>query len=137
MMCALRGVLKRSWRLGQISAEDYRRAADLGSVKGETVPAGREIPSGQLAALMQACGRDRSAAGARDAAIIGLMYSAGLRRAEVVTLDLADYRLDSKQLVVRGKGRKERIAHIIEGAQAALNDWLKVRGTAAGPLSGP
>ena len=153
MLCALRGVLKEAWRLGQMGAEEYRRAADLGSVRGETVPAGKELSSGQLHALMDACQRDRGAAGARDAAIIGIMYAAGLRRAEVVALDLADYRSDivrntrsdtesmgtkgKGELVVRGKGRKERIAHLIEGAEAALLDWLDARGTVPGPLFWP
>lgn len=137
MMCALRGVLKEAWRLGQMGAEEYRRAADLGSVRGETVPAGRELPIGQLDALMRACERDESAAGPRDAAILGLMYSAGLRRAEVVALDLADYREESRQLIVRGKGRKERTAHLIEGAEAALADWLQARGSSPGPLFWP
>jgi integrase len=137
MLAALRGVLKEAWRLGQMGAEEYRRAEDLGSVRGETVPAGRELPSGQLDALMEACQRDLGPAGPRDAAIIGLMYSCGLRRAEVVALDLADYRAESKQLVIKGKGRKERIAHLIEGASAALLDWLDVRGTSSGPLFWP
>ncbi len=137
MMCALRGVLKETWRLGQVSAEDYRRAADLGSIRGETVPAGRELQAGQLDALMQACQRDTSPAGSRDAAIIGLMYAAGLRRAEVVAIDLADYYPEQRQLVIRGKGRKERIAHLIAGATAALSDWLDARGTVAGPLLWP
>lgn len=60
MMCALRGVLKEAWRLGQVTAEDYRRAADLGSIRGETVPVGRELQAGQFDALMQACQRDTS-----------------------------------------------------------------------------
>jgi site-specific recombinase XerD len=137
MLSALRGVLKEAWRLGQMDAEEYGRAVDLGSVRGETVPAGQELPSGQLDALMQACQRDPGPAGSRDAAIIGLMYSAGLRRAEVVALDLADYRADNGQLVVRGKGRKERIAHLIEGATAALVDWLEARGASSGPLFWP
>jgi site-specific recombinase XerD len=65
------------------------------------------------------------------------MYTAGLRRAEVVALDLADCRAESKQLVVRGKGRKERKAHLIEGASAALLDWLEARGPSTGPLFWP
>lgn len=137
MMCALRGVLREAWRLGQMSAEDYRRAADLGSVRGETVPAGRELPAGQLDALMQACQRDQGPAGPRDAAIIGLMYSAGLRRAEVVALDLADYQVEQSRLVVRGKGRKERTAYVIEGAAFAIQDWLHARGLSPGPLFWP
>lgn len=137
MMCALRGTIREAWRLGQMTAEEYRRAADLGSVRGETVPAGRELPSGQLDALMQACQRDEGPAGPRDAAIIGLMYSAGLRRAEVVALDLSDYEVEQRRLIVRGKGRKERTAYVIEGAAFALEDWLAARGASPGPLFWP
>jgi site-specific recombinase XerD len=137
MLCALRGVLKEAWRLGQVGAEEYRRAADLERVHGETVPAGRELPAGQMDALMSVCQSDSGPAGARDAAIIGLMYAAGLRRAEVVALDLADYHAEERKLVIRGKGRKERIAFINEGAVAALTDWLEARGGADGPLFWP
>ncbi len=137
MLCALRGVLKEAWRLGQMGAEDYRRAADLGSVRGETIPAGRELSEGNIDALMKACQRDKTAAGPRDAAVLGVMYTAGLRRAEIVALDLADFNIESRQLVVRGKGRKERIAHLIEGACDALADWLVERGASSGPLLWP
>jgi site-specific recombinase XerD len=35
---------------------------------------------------------------------------------------------------VRGKGNKQRLAHLSEGAAAALDQWLVVRGEWAGPL---
>jgi site-specific recombinase XerD len=89
-----------------MSAEDYHKAASVKCVKGETLPAGRELTSGELSALMADCEHDTTNAGARDAAIIALMYSCGLRREEVVTLDLADFASEDGRLVVRGKGRK-------------------------------
>ena len=128
MLSALRGVLKAAWRLGQMDAEECQRAADVGSIKGETLPAGRSIAPGELAAMMDACTNDPTPAGARDGAIIALLYSCGLRRAELVALDLADYDAQAGVLKVRGKGNKERLAHVVAGAAAAVADWLAVRG---------
>jgi site-specific recombinase XerD len=45
----------------------------------------------------------------RNRALVELVYSAGLRSAEAVGLDLADVDFDREQLHVRGKGGKERI----------------------------
>jgi len=134
ILAAVRGVLKAAWQLGQMTAEDYHKAASVKSVKNDTLPAGRELTSGEIFALMSACEQDTTNAGARDAAIIALMYSCGLRREEVVTLDLADYDAESGRLVVRGKGNKERTAWLINGAARALSDWLAVRGNEPGAL---
>lgn len=136
-LCALRGTLRESWRLGLVTAEDYHRAADLESVTGETLPAGRELQPGELAALLGNCENDNSPAGSRDAAIIALMYSAGLRRDEVTRLDLEDYDQAAARLVVRGKRNKERTAYLSGGAAAALADWLSVRGEDPGALFYP
>jgi integrase/recombinase XerD len=133
-LSALRGTLKAAWQLGQMSAEEYHKAASVGGVKGETVPAGRELSGGEISALMQACAKDSSPAGARDAAIIALLYACGLRRAEVVALDLKDYDPESGRLVVRGKRNKERYAYPVDGAAQAMADWLRFRGGEPGAL---
>ena len=83
---------------------------------------------------MADCENDPGPAGVRDAAIISLMYAAGLRREEVITLDLANFDPGSGRLVVLGKGNKERSCYMTNGAAEALTDWLALRGPAAGPL---
>lgn len=133
-LAALRGVLRSAWQSGYMSAEDFHKAASVKGVKNDTLPAGRELTSGEMSALMADCEHDTTNAGARDAAVIGLMYSCGLRREEVVTLDLADYDNESGRLVVRGKGNKERTAWLTGGAACALTDWLAVRGDDPGAL---
>jgi len=134
-LSALRGVLREAWRLGLVSSEDYQRAADLEAVKGESVPPGRALTAGELKALLAACSADETAAGARDAALLALLYGAGLRRSEAVALDVADYDAASGMLVVRhGKGGRERIAFATNGAADALADWLALRGEEPGPL---
>jgi site-specific recombinase XerD len=134
LLAAVRGVLKSAWQSGQMSAEDFHKAASVKGVKNDTLPAGRELTQGEITALMSDCGHDTTNAGARDAAIIALMYSCGLRREEVVTLDLTDYDTESGRLVVKGKGNKERTAYITGGAARALADWLAVRGADPGAL---
>lgn len=128
IMSALRQALKQAWLLGDMTAEDYRRAIELKPITGETIPAGRELSQGEILALFNACKRDTSPAGTRDAAIIAVMYAAGLRRQEVVSLSLENYDQDSGQIVLTGKRNKQRTAYLSDGAQAAVNDWLSIRG---------
>src|SRR5215213_8915067 len=67
ILSALRGVLEQAWLLGQMSAEDYHRAARLAPVIGETLPAGRELLAEEIASLIQNCLGDESSIGIRDA----------------------------------------------------------------------
>jgi len=134
ILAALKGVMKEAWRLGYISAEDYQRAVDIDSVKGETVPAGRELAQGEILALVEACKADETPAGIRDAAVIGLLCTCGLRRAEIVGLDVEDFDPDTGRLLIRsGKGKKQRTVYVRGGAFQALVDWLATR-NASGPL---
>jgi len=134
MLSALRGVLKAAWKLEQMSAEQYQRAAGIDSIEGETLPAGRALPSGEKNALMAACAADPGPAGVRDAAIIALMAVGGLRRAEVVNLDLSDYDPGTGRLKILGKRNQERETFLSNGALDAVNDWLIIRGDQPGPL---
>jgi site-specific recombinase XerD len=134
MLSALRGVLKAAWNLGLLTAEEYQKAAGVRSVLGETLPAGRSLSMGEIAALMQACQSDPSPKGVRDAAIVGLLYGAGLRRAELVGLTLEDYDATAGTLKVLGKRNRQRLVPVVGGAKAALEDWIQVRGRASGAL---
>ena len=128
IMSALRQALKQAWLLGDMSAEDYRRAIELKPITGETIPAGRELSQGEILALFNACKRDETPAGTRDAAIIAIMYAAGLRRQEIVNLSLGSFDCDSGQIILTGKRNKQRTAYLSDGGLAAVNDWLAIRG---------
>lgn len=119
------------------TVEQSLRVADVENVTGSSLPTGRIITSGELAALLEACARDTTPAGARDAAIIALATTTGMRRGEVVTINLADFQDDNGggTLVIRkAKRNKARKAYVRNGAYAALRDWLSVRGSQPGPL---
>ena len=68
----------------------------------------------------------------RDRAIMELMYSSGLRLAELVDLNLGDIQFAERQVRVIGKGNKERILPVGRMALEWLEKWLKVRATLAG-----
>jgi len=68
---------------------------------------------------------------ARDRALMELLYSSGLRLAELVGLDLGDIDLKDRTVRVLGKGRKARIVPVGRLALAALRGWLRERATLA------
>ena len=65
----------------------------------------------------------------RDLAIFELIYSSGLRLAELVGINLQDIDLSQQQLMVTGKGNKTRYLPVGSKAIAAVRKWLKIRGS--------
>ncbi|EAS41236.1 tyrosine recombinase XerC [Photobacterium profundum] len=73
----------------------------------------------------------------RDRAMMELMYGAGLRLAELVSLNVRDISLSKGDIRVIGKGDKERIVPFAGLAREWVANWLKVRGSlASGDESG-
>ena len=107
ILSALRGVLKEAWRLQQMSAEDYQRAVDIANIKAETLPAGRDLSYGEIKALADVCMNDDSAAGVRDAAIIGILATCGVRRAELVAIHPGGLRPRKRQDRYSGRQRQQ------------------------------
>lgn len=134
MLSAMRGVLKVAWRLGQLPADEYAVIEDLKHVKVDATPRGRVLSMGELRALFGACAADKRPRGFRDAALLAVLCM-GLRRGEVVALDLSDYSTALKELCVRGdQRRKIRIVYAPPGCARALAAWLALRGHEPGPL---
>ena len=65
-----------------------------------------------------------------------MLYGGGLRRAEAVALDFANYNAATGALLVRGRN-KERTVFATNGAAEALPAWLAEPGSDAGPLFRP
>lgn len=131
-LAALRGVLREASRLGLMSAEDCTRACDLKPARGERPPAGRALAEDERAAMLAACDRS-TVAGVRDAAIVSVLYGAGLRREELVRLDLEDLgTTEDFELRVRGKGAKVRMVPA-PSAREAVEEWKALRRGGACP----
>ena len=67
----------------------------------------------------------------RDRAILELLYSSGLRLAELTDLDCGDVDMHDATVRVTGKGDKERIVPVGRKALAALERWHGSRGALA------
>jgi integrase/recombinase XerD len=66
----------------------------------------------------------RTAAGRRDRAMLELLYATGLRVSELVSLGVNDVNLETRVLVARGKGDKERIVPVGAPAAEAVKAYL-------------
>lgn len=79
----------------------------------------------EMAQLLDTDGDDPLAI--QDRAMFELLYSSGLRLAELVGLDVTSVDRTSGEVRVTGKGSKERIVPVGAKALAALANWLEVR----------
>jgi integrase len=76
-----------------------------------------------------------SAMDLRDGALIAILRGTGLRRSELVKLELRDWNSNNESLVVRrGKRGKGRTVYLSGEAIIYLEKWLKVRGAEPEPL---
>lgn len=132
-----KGLAKRSVARALSSIRAFYRYLDLGvnPARGTRTPKlDRKLPvhpdRSQMDALFTAAA-DRAARGgflgARDAAMLELFYSTGMRLAELVGLNVADVDLVAEQVRVRGKGRKERLLPIGAPAVESLKAYLDAR----------
>lgn len=62
----------------------------------------------------------------RDRVILELLYGCGLRASELAGVNVEDFQ-DAHTLLVRGKGRKERLVPVGKCARTAVGRWLRLR----------
>lgn len=123
----------------------------------------RQLTKREMNALWGVCAKGGNK-GARDMCIIALGFGCGLRRSEIAALQYADIDWNGKTIeqesnedgevsrdlqidgaegkgedylpitIRHGKGDKKRIVNASNGTRQALLQWVKVRGTAPGPL---
>lgn len=72
--------------------------------------------------------------GLRDKAILELLYSGGLRVAELVSLNVDHINFKRREFTIRGKGQKDRLVFISDQAATALRNYLARRTDSLAPL---
>jgi integrase/recombinase XerC len=132
-LAALRSVVKMARTVGRVSwaldiespkAEPYRDTAGPGDAGWRTM-----LSEAKRAA---ASGRPKAV---RDLAIIRLLHDLGLRRGELVALDLADVELEPASVAVVGKGKTDASRLTLpDPTRDALTEWIGRRGEEPGPL---
>jgi integrase/recombinase XerC len=90
----------------------------------------KSLSPDEVARLLEIAPTDRVAL--RDRALLELLYSSGLRLAEIVALDLDDLAGDGT-VRVTGKGGKVRVVPVGRPARDALQSWLTMRASWTGP----
>lgn len=119
-LSAVRSFYRYLLREGRVAHDP---AAGIGAPKSP-----RRLPKSlnpdETARLLGIASSDRLAH--RDRALLELLYSSGLRLAEVVALNLADLP-DDGTVRVTGKGNKIRVVPVGRFARAALKAWLAIR----------
>ena len=108
-----------------------RVRADDPTARLDAPKRGRPLPKtlseADVEALIDASARFDGAHGLRARCLMEILYAAGLRVTELVSLPIAAARAQERVLIVRGKGGKERLAPLTGAALAAIADYLPVR----------
>jgi integrase len=135
ILVAVRRVLAEARKLRLIAHEDFLAVTELPPIRlPARPPAGRDISLAELGTMFKLIDVQPSPIRERDLCMMALLVGCGLRRAEVVGLDLGDYDPQAGRLTVRGKGGVTREVYARHETRAAIEGWLAVRGAVRGPL---
>jgi len=125
---AIKSLVNFAYRTGQLAFKL--------DIPGEKVKAYRDTRGTDAAGIKRLLLQpDRSTVkGLRDYAILSLLWANGLRRSEIVKLDVKDFRPETDQVFILGKGRgsQKEPATITGQTKAAIIEYLETRGE-AGP----
>ena len=133
MLSGVRSTVRVAWGLGLV--DDKTRIAVEDEPNEKPQPrgrAGRYVHRGEVRRLFAAPGTDPI--GARDVAMLALLYGAGLQRPEAVALQLADYDQVSGAITVRQDARQ---VYATDGGKEAVDAWIERRGDWPGALLCP
>ena len=114
----------------------YRFLIYKGLIQTNPVPKGRNFQVKMERRLPSFIGQQEAEAllkapdlsnplGKRDLAILEILYSSGVRLAEIVSLNLNNLNTEILEIQVRGKGNKDRLVLIGQSAATAIQEYLK------------
>lgn len=122
-MASLKAYYKFLQRIGEIESNPLAKHKALKTSKKIEVPFSEEEMQRALGQLSF----DTDFKGVRDKLIIELLYTTGMRRAELVNLKVEDVDLKNKTVKVLGKRNKERILPLLKETSELFNAYLEQR----------
>jgi site-specific recombinase XerD len=125
ILSMLKGVALQAWELKLINDHTYLRIKNTKAIRGKRVPKRRWLEKGDIVKLLDQCLDDDRLQGLRDAALLALLYGCGLRRSEVVGIDLENLDHKERSISIHGKGNKERIVYPPARAWEMMQEWIK------------
>jgi integrase len=138
-LSAVRRLLRQAADRGALSPEEASRLAAVPNLKQSGQRVGRwltETEAGRLLAIPD----PHTRLGRRDRALLALLVACGLRRDELVRLEVRHLQLREERWVLldlEGKGRRLRTVPVPLWVKHLLDRWLADSGITAGPLFRP
>ena len=112
-----------------MDTDTYYRAVDIQGIKGSRLSKGRMLDVDEIKAMLQMCDLDAAksrSSGFRDAALLSVLYIAGMRKNELIHLKKADFDIRTGELKIRvAKRNKERLVYVLGKARQRVIDWLE------------
>ena len=124
-LSTFRGVLRKAFEIGHMTADEYQRAISWPKLKAYTIPAGRMLEPNEITTLLSFCEREVGTYGSLLRGIFAVLLGAGARREEIAALPVGS--LSGRDLRIMGKGRRERSVPLPDSAVQDLNRWIRVR----------
>ncbi len=122
-----------------LCSENYRKEDPTRGIDAPKL--GKPLPKGltekEVARLLKAVAAYPGDEGKRLCAMVELLYAAGLRVTELVSLPIAAVRFERAVVFVRGKGDKDRVVPVGEPALKAVQVWLDARKKLLGDARSP
>lgn len=121
-LSAIKSVAFHAWQLTIISTDEYLRIKNIKCLKGHRLAAGRTLSIYEVLKLRDYFVSSNSLITKRNHALFALACGAGLRRRELMLLNIEHILKD--RIIVHGKGNKIREVFLTEFTKNAVTDWI-------------
>lgn len=122
-IASLKAYYKFLLRIGHIASSPLAKHTALKTAKKIEIP----FSEVEMEAVLQQITYSDDFEGARDKLIVALLYTTGMRRAEMINLKMANIDFSTKTLKVLGKRNKERILPLLASTKELFDEYFTYR----------